>query len=1249
MFAVALLQSMILHQYFHGMFRLGMNIRAVLTSVVYKKALMLSNTSRKNRTMGEIVNLMSIDIQRLQEITTFIMLFWSSPLQVLLAIYFLWRLLGLAVVAGLAILILLVPLNAWISIKMRNCQVEQMKYKDERLKMMSEMLNGMKVLKLYSWEESMQKTILEIRRKEKIVLRRLACLNSATALSWSCAPFLVAVLTFGVYVNIDSENNILTPTITFVGLALFNILRFPLAVLAMIVNQAVQCSVSNKRLKKFLADEEIDSAPTENVPSPSIAISVDCASFSWDRDGELTLKDITLAVPKGALVAVVGRIGSGKSSLLSAILGEMHRKNGTTNMRGQVAYVPQQAWIQNLTLQNNVLFGKSLNPTFYNKVMDACALNIDLDSLPAGDQTEIGEKGINLSGGQKQRVSLARAVYSESDIYFLDDPLAAVDAHVGKLIFENVISSTKGMLAGKTRVFVTHGLPFLKHCDQIIVIKNGRISESGSYEQLLEGSGEFADILEEFLVEETKNKARSVSFGDDAEDVQEVLAHLERFDPEKKKHIERQLSKVSEDIAAQQRANSTEETGSRSQSPLKRGNSVATTPGSLNKEFVPNHLTSNNSLSEKAKNGPLGAAKGNNALTTPKPNKIIEKEEMETGKVKFKIYSNYLKAVGYPVCFMFLFIYIFSSILGVGSNLWLADWSDHAREIQTNSSNAWETHKRLGIYTALGLGQALFVAMASIIMALGMVRAGNLLHEGMLKNLLRSPMSFFDVTPLGRILNRFGKDVDLVDTRVPGTFLNFVGCTVMSICTVAVPMIVTPQVAAPIAVVLVVYICLMDVDGLDSLIPRSALTFVRTAVSSMEIVGLIAIAVPPFIIVMVPLMVIYGCILRFYVSTSRQLKRLESTTRSPIFSHFQESVQGASSIRAYQAVDRFLIESQNRVDHNLVAYFPSIIANRWLAVRLELVGNIIVLSSALFAALFRDNGVTQTLNWAVRMTSELEANIVSVERINEYSVTPTEASLDTNPEVRLSKEWPSQGEVILENLELRYRPDLELVLKGVSAHIKSQEKIGIIGRTGAGKSSLTLALFRLVEPSAGKILIDGLDISKLGLRDLRSRLTIVPQDPVLFSGTLRSNLDPFSSYNDDAIWKVLQLTSMDTYVTSLPERLEHKVNEGGENLSVGQRQLICLARALLRKSKVLMLDEAAASVDMETDQLIQKTIREQFSDCTVLTIAHRLHSVMECDRLLVFDQGRVVEFDTPQVLLAKQILCSVPWLKMLES
>ncbi|TMS36963.1 hypothetical protein L596_004005 [Steinernema carpocapsae] len=1229
MFVCALIQSLILHQYFHNMFRLGMNIRSVLTSAVYAKALNLSNNARKNRTVGEIVNLMSVDIQRFQDMTNFIMLFWSAPLQVILAIVFLTHLLGWAVIAGLVVLIAMVPVNSYISVKIRNCQVEQMKFKDERLKMMSEMLNGIKVLKFYAWEESMQKMILNIRKKEIAVLKKLAYLNAVTSLTWTCAPFLVAVLTFGVYVTIDPENNVLTPEITFVALSLFNILRFPLAILAMIISQAIQCAVSNKRLKSFLDEEEMDVLAVEHSHCTDDIVSIKNGNFIWDlaRDSPFALADINFTVSKGSLVAIVGGVGSGKSSLLNAFLGEMNKLSGTVCVNGSIAYVPQQAWIQNLALKANILFNHSFDPEKYERTLKVCELQPDLETLPAGDATEIGEKGINLSGGQKQRVSLARAVYAESEIYLLDDPLSAVDAHVGKHLFQNVISSETGILKNKTRILVTHGLNYLKKCDKIVVLREGRISETGTYDELMASEGAFSEFLEEYLIEEAKNRGRSVSFGDQEEEVSEVLAELERLAPERKRRVESQISQVhySSD-------ESLEKSGERPALCTQKSVSAA------------QDLLSNGVNSETKEIDALLPPKDEkNSPQAPSKSKLIEKESVETGKVKWFVYATYIRAIGYLVSFSFFFIYAVSSILGVLSNLWLAHWSDDAKRIQSEPEGTYETNSRLGIYTCLGMGQAIFVTVASITMALGMLRASRTLHEGILKNILRSPMSFFDVTPLGRILNRFGKDIDVMDTRIPQVVVTLVGAIV------AIPVIVTPFILVIFAPIGLFYYFLLDVDVLDTSLPRSLTSFIRTALSSVEIIMVIIWTTPTFAAAIVPLLIIYTAVLRFYVSTSRQLKRLESTTRSPIYSHFQETIQGVVSIRAYKCMDRFVAESQRKVDDNLVTYYPSIVANRWLAVRLELVGNMIVLCSALFAALYRDStgvtaglvglsvsyalNITQTLNWAVRMTSELETNIVAVERIQEYSDSPTEASLYSENSTSPGKTWPSEGAIEIQNLRIRYREGLEQVLKGVSVSIKPSEKIGIVGRTGAGKSSLTLALFRIVEPDEGRILIDNVDIAAIGLHELRSKLTIVPQDPVLFSGTLRMNLDPFEQYSDADLWRALKLAHLEAFVDSLSDRLEHKISEGGENLSVGQRQLICLARAVLHKTRILVLDEAAAAVDMETDSLIQKTIREQFSECTVLTIAHRLNTVIDNDRLLVLDRGEVREFDSPKALL----------------
>lgn len=482
---------------------------------------------------------------------------------------------------------------------------------------------------------------------------------------------------------------------------------------------------------------------------------------------------------------------------------------------------------------------------------------------------------------------------------------------------------------------------------------------------------------------------------------------------------------------------------------------------------------------------------------------------------------------------------------------------------------------------------------AAVVFAIGALRSARNLHNGLLHNTVRLPMSFFDTTPLGRIMNRFSKDTDVVDTLLPQVMRNWI--------------------------------------------------WMFFSVVAIFIV--ISISTPIFMSVALPVIVLYYFVQKFYVATSRQLKRLESTTRSPIYSHFSESISGQSTIRAYDEKKRFTVESETKVDNNQAISYMSIVANRWLGVRLEIVGSVVVLSASLFAVLARETiepsmvglsityalQISSLMSFFVRMTTEVETNIVAVERVEEYSDRPQEAAWKT---VKVNPEWPQEGIVEFINFQVRYREGLDLVLRGINFTAKSQEKVGIVGRTGAGKSSLTLALFRIIESAGGKIVIDGIDISEIGLHSLRSRLTIIPQDPVLFSGSLRMNIDPFNSYPDDAIWRSLEQSHLKSYVKGLPDGLEFKVTEGGENLSVGQRQLVCLARALLRKTKVLILDEATAAIDIETDELIQKTIRTEFDDCTILTIAHRLNTIMDSDRIIVLDQGMIAEFDTPHNLMS---------------
>ncbi|XP_063974580.1 multidrug resistance-associated protein 1 isoform X9 [Diachasmimorpha longicaudata] len=1168
LFLTAVLQTLVLSQYFNRMFIVGLRIRTALIAAIYRKALRMSNSARKESTVGEIVNLMSVDAQRFMDLIAYINMIWSAPLQIALALYFLWGILGPSVLAGLAVMIILIPVNALIASKVKTLQIRQMKNKDERVKLMNEVLNGIKVLKLYAWEPSFEQQILNIRNKEIKVLKEAAYLNAGTSFIWSCAPFLVSLVSFATYVYID-ENNVLNSSKAFVSLSLFNILRFPLSMLPMMISNVVQASVSVKRINIFMNNEELDPDNVQHDQAEIDPLIIENGSFTWDSADSVekpTLRNINVSVKHGQLVAIVGTVGSGKSSLVSAFFGEMYRLSGRVNTRGSIAYVSQQAWIQNATMQDNILFGRAFDKTLYNKVIEACALVLDIEMLPAGDQTEIGEKGINLSGGQKQRVALARAVYSDSDVYFLDDPLSAVDSHVGKHIFENVIGPN-GMLKKKTRVLVTHGITYLPEVDNIVVLKDGEITESGTYKQLMEKRGAFADFLIQHLQE--------VRAQDDEEtDLTEIKQQLESTigTEEFKQKLTRSRSKTSMTPS---------DSGSADQRSL--------SGGSLRRQ----------QSTESQRSGSLAkitSFKENKPIEGKVGEKIIETEKTETGSVKLRVYAHYLKSIGWFLSISTIIMNAVFQSFSIGSNIWISKWSDDDSIVVDGVQDTSKRDMYVGVYGALGLGQVLSVFLAALSVNIGTLRSSAALLRHALQNVLRGPMSFFDTVPTGRILSRFSADVDITDSRLPMSLVQWLPCCCRVIATLVV----------------------------------------------------ISISTPAFISIIIPIGVIYYFIQRFYVATSRQLKRLESVSRSPIYSHFGESVTGAPTIRAYGVQDRFIRESENRVDFNQVCYYPSIIANRWLAVRLEMIGNLIILFSALFAVLGRDTlsaglvglsvsyalQITQTLNWLVRMTSDVETNIVAVERIKEYGETPQEAPWEISDKTP-PREWPSEGRVEFRDFKVRYREGLDLVLKGISFTVEGGEKIGIVGRTGAGKSSLTLALFRIIEAAEGKIIIDDIDIATLGLHSLRSRLTIIPQDPVLFSGSLRLNLDPFDRHGDEEVWRALEHAHLKTFVQSLPNGLSHVVSEGGDNLSVGQRQLICLARALLRKTKILILDEATAAVDLETDDLIQRTIREEFKESTVLTIAHRLNTILDSDRVIVLDKGYMVEFESPHSLLQK--------------
>lgn len=1205
----AQIQTLMLSQYFFRMYMVGMWSKSSIISAIYRKSLHVSSSAKKDTTSGEIVNLMSVDCQRIADIVPYLNMLWSSPLQISVAIYMLYQILGPSVFAGLAVMIVLIPVNGVIAGVTRKLHMRMMKQKDVRVKKMNELLQGMKILKLYAWEQSFLDEVEVIRNKELSIMMKMAYLSAGTSFVWSCAPFVVSLVSFMTFVLSD-DNNVLDSQKAFTSLALFNILRFPLSMLPMMITSAIQANVSIKRINKFMRSHELDS---ENISRKEMkkgkdAVNMTDAAFQWEEatpkeegktngevktngvakdngdvtavndsedtkmlngnaaaskdEGGFKLNDINVSIKAGSLCAVVGSVGSGKSSFLSALLGEMDKTSGDVEVFGSIAAVSQQAWIQNATVEQNITFGSKVNREKYDRVISDCALKSDLEILPAGDKTEIGEKGINLSGGQKQRVAVARAVYRDADLYLFDDPLSAVDSHVGKHIFDKVIGPS-GCLADKTRILVTHAVTFLPQVDQIIVFKDGKISESGTYKELLTQKGDFAEFLVQYLSE-----------SDEDPDTQQIKIELQM-----------QLGKE-EFVRKLARARTESENRDPNQ---RRGSDQSNTSAASHMSMSPSKSMSPVKSPEKPKED--------------KKHVQYQDEKSETGRVSWRIYLIYFKNMGYCLFFTCFFLYATYQFFTAFSSIWLSLWADRSLPFLSNTTmdelradNRTLTNIYLGVYGGLGFSQALGAIFASLLLYLSTLSGAKALHQKMLVRIMHSPMSFFDTTPQGRIINRFSKDVDVLDSTMPMILRGWITCLLQVIATFLVIMYTTP----------------------------------------------------PAIIFIFFVLVGYMFVQRVYVASSRQLKRLESVSKSPIYSHFGETISGASMIRAYGLRDHFVRESQMRVDKNHRAAFAAVISNRWLAVRLETVGNCIIFGSALFAVIARDQltgglvglsvsfalQVTQTLNWLVRMASELETNIVAVERLDEYSQLSVEDDWERE-QTAPATSWPAEGKITLEKYSTRYREGLDLVLKDISVEFNGGERVGIVGRTGAGKSSLTLALFRIIEPSGGSIKIDGVDVSKLGLHRLRSRLTIIPQDPVLFSGTLRHNLDPFKQYEDSAVWEALRHSHLYEFVNGLSAGLEHEVSESGENLSVGQRQLVCLARALLRKTKILVLDEATAAIDLETDDLIQKTIRTEFDGCTIITIAHRLNTILDYDRVLVLSEGRVAELDSPKVLMNK--------------
>ncbi|KAF9913827.1 hypothetical protein BX616_009512 [Lobosporangium transversale] len=1184
----------------------GMEIRSGLIGIIYRKAMNLSPESRRTQTTGSISNHMSVDAEKWTGALNTLPQWISVPLEIIVALWMLYNQLGWCALVGLFTVVGLIPIQNKVSDIFSEIKDTKLTTMDSRIRLVTELFSSIRTIKLHAWESAFKERIARYRTLEMGVLRRFGKVYAAMTFIFSSTMFM-SLLSFSIYAAVGGPGATpgkITPQVIFVSLALFGLLSKPISWMDHLLSDTTSILVSTDRIQHFLLSEELENNSCNNQSSSQhqipgrdephlAAISVSNGVFSWSKlnlpsspsqQGALrtiqddenenapllqqgeptqapivpTLRDINFALEVGSLTAVVGRVGQGKSSLISALIGDMYQDQGTcVHMNGSVAYVSQEAWVMNSSIQDNILFGQPLNQARYDRVLSACSLLQDLEVFPAGDQTEVGERGISLSGGQKQRLSLARAAYQDADIYLLDDALSAVDAHVDHHLW-NTLLGPNGLLRDKTRLIVTHGLHHLSDMDQIIIMNNGTISDMNGFNELLASRGGFYQLYTEFS-SKSKKQTQSNSARKDESQLEQDISDAD-------------------------------------------GNGVT----SINTSGDVNTTTITATGQDKA----------------AEPNTADEK--MVEGGVGWDMFMVYAKAASYHNIFMVIFLYILVEVAQVSTSYWLRFWPDSV-----------DQGKYTVVYFLIGYG-AFTMAYVLFNMALfyvanihAAIRAAQHLHDRLLNNLLRQPMSFFDITPIGRIINRFSTDVDAVDESIIWNFID------------------------------VVY-CLVAIGG----------TLI-----------VISISTPQFLVVMPPLTLAYLYIQQYYISSSQALKRFMSISKSPLYQHFSESLAGVSTIRAMGATARFIQMNEQRADISAETALAFGISGRWLKIRLEVLGALIVFTVAFLAVLARSQlgasvaglsltyamSVTLDISYLVRAWSEMSNQLISVERIEEYAELREEAPEETDFDRNLPQNWPSKGHIVFSHYSAKYREHLSLVLKDISLEVQPGEKIGIVGRTGAGKSSLTLALFRMIEAAGsywaratrnnaggalithdlmmtsasnseeiGTILIDGVDIARLGLKTLRKRLSIIPQNPTLFAGTIRQNLDPFDELEDIELWTALERAHLKDYISSLTGGLSFEVASNGENFSVGQRSLICLARALLCKSKVLVMDEATAMVDVETDALIQKTVRKEFKDRTVLTIAHRIKTIMDSDRVLVLDRGYVKEFDAPEVLLARK-------------
>ncbi|KAI9764254.1 MAG: hypothetical protein M1839_005970 [Geoglossum umbratile] len=1084
---------------------------------------------------GRVINLMATDTNRIDQCLAFVHFIWTAPVSIITILILLLVNLTYSALAGFTLLLLGVPILAKVVQGMFAQRVRINKTTDQRVSLTQEILQGIRFVKCFGWEDSFLRRLGDIRKREIWAIQiLLASRNAINAVSMSL-PIFASMLAFITY---SLTNHSLNPAPIFSSLALFNALRTPLSVLPWVIGQIIDAWSSISRIQEYLSAEEIKDETVWDYEGRN-AVEMKHASFTWERTtvpdpngpgatesghdqrasksegGQVAetsdrtasspllneqepfkLSGLDFSIGRKELIAVIGGVGSGKSSLLAALAGDMRMTNGEMIMGASRGFCPQYAWIQNATLRDNILFGRAYDRDWYSDVVDACALRPDIEMLDDGDLTEIGERGITVSGGQRQRLNIARAIYFGADIVLLDDPLSAVDAHVGRHIFDYAIC---GLLKDKCRILATNQLHVLSRCDRIIWLEEGEVVAIDTFENLI-----------------THNEAFSTM-----------------------------MARISQDEKGEGgRAGDGDQTDS-----------------------------SSKGSTEPKRNG--GA--------------LMQAEERAISSVPWSVYGAYISASGSVLnAPLALALLIISQGANIATGLWLSWWSADKFRLSTG--------QYIGGYVGLSVVQAFLVFWFSIALTIAGTTASKVMLHRAMRRTLRAPMSFFDTTPLGRITNRFSKDIDTMDNNLADAMR-------------------------------------MYLQSLSSIV---------------AVFILIIVYFHYFAVALIPLFLVFVYSASYYRASAREVKRHESVLRSNVFSQFGEALLGTASIRAYGLQGRFTHGLRGAIDEMDAAYFLTFANQRWLTVRLDAIGGMLVMTTGILVVTSRFNvppsisglalsymlSIVQIIQFTVRQLAEVENAMNSTERIHYYGTQLKEEAPLHLGAVRPS--WPEKGEIVFEDVQMKYREGLPLVLQGVSLHVKGGERIGIVGRTGAGKSSIMSTLFRLIELSHGSITIDGVNIGTVGLHDLRSRMSIIPQDPTLFRGTVRSNIDPFDEHTDLELWSALRQSYLIPEDSSLDDKnwpdgyaLMRPVEEEGLNFSRGQRQLMALARALVRGSQIIVCDEATSSVDMETDRKIQRTIAAGFKGKTLLCIAHRLRTVLNYDRICVMDAGRIVELDTP--------------------